>query len=111
MNPMTMPHDVTDLYLSPVALAVDERLAELGTLSDQELTFRLALETNSEPRSRAAAESAVLADAAYLVDTHGWDIEWDPRGVRLTHDGHTLVLGVPANVRAYVESFAPVPVS
>lgn len=106
---MTMPHDLTDLYLSPVALAVDGRLQELGRLDDAELRFRLALETNNEPRDRAAAVAAVLADVAYLTPTHGWELEWDSRGLRLTHDGHTLVLGVPDNLRAYVESFAAAP--
>lgn len=106
---MTMPHDVTDLYLSPVALAVDARLQELGQLDAADLRFRLILETNTEPRSRADAIRTVLADASYLVPTHGWDLGWDDRGLRLTHDGHTLVLGIPTNVRTFVESFSDAP--
>ncbi len=88
----------------PVALAVDTRLQELGQLDPEALRFRLTLETNSEPRTRADAIKTILEDAAYLIPTHGWELVWDPRGIRLTHEGHTLVLGVPANAAAFVDS-------
>jgi hypothetical protein len=102
---MTMPQDLTDLYLSPVAIAVDKRLEELGRCPQAELNYRLAVETNSTPRLRVDAIAAVVADAGYLVDTHHWRLVWDPRGLRLSNDDHSIVLGVPDNVRDYVNSF------
>ena len=39
----TRPHDVTDLYLAPVALAVDARIEELGQLDKDELVYEVAV--------------------------------------------------------------------
>jgi hypothetical protein len=36
------------------------------------------------------------------VDLAGWQPTWDPRGVRLTHGNHTLVLGVSHRLTEYV---------
>ena len=41
-------------------------------------------------------EEALIRTVAHLIDGHDWEFSWDPRGLRLTHDGHTLVLGIPA---------------
>ena len=41
------PHDVTDLYLAPVLLAVDARIEELGKLDKDGLAYEVALESNS----------------------------------------------------------------
>lgn len=30
---------------------------------------------------------------------HGWTAAWHDRGLRLSHDEHELVLGIPANLR------------
>jgi len=103
---MTMPQDITDLYLSPVAIAVDKRLEELGQVPDAELKYRFAVETNTSPRTRDEAIAAVVADVAYLIDTHHWQLAWDSRGLRLTHDDHSVVLGVPDNIRDYVNLFS-----
>lgn len=35
----TRPHDITDLYLAPVVLAVDAKIAELGRLDQQGLAY------------------------------------------------------------------------
>jgi hypothetical protein len=102
---MTMPQDLTDLYLSPVAIAVDKRLDDMARCPQAELNYRLALETNASPHKRADAIAAVVADAGYLIDTHHWQLAWDPRGLRLSNADHSIVLGVPDNVRAYVNSF------
>ena len=96
------PHDYTDLFLAPVALAVDQRLEELGGLDPAELQRRIALESNQYTRHAADRGNAVAASATYLLDLHGWTASWDDRGVRLSHDSHGLVLGVPPNVAAYV---------
>ncbi len=100
----TRPHDVGDLYLAPVVLHLDHRLDELAPLSGDELVYRVALETNRDPRTPAERATAMLEAVTYLIETHGWKVDWCPRGLRVTHDDHELVLGVPPNVRAYLDS-------
>jgi len=80
------PHDVTDLYLAPVLLAVDARIEELGKLDKDRLAYEVALER----------EEALIRTITHLVDPHHWEFSWDPRGLRMTHHAHTLVLGIPA---------------
>lgn len=101
---MKKPHDPTDLLLSPVALALDERLEELGRMSPRELRRRVTWETNMAPRTVEAAARAIVSTVTYLIDTHGWTVSWDVRGLRLHHGAHAVVLGVPASVVEYVES-------
>ena len=38
----TRPHDLTDLYLAPVVLTVDARIAELGRLDRDRLAYKVA---------------------------------------------------------------------
>ncbi len=103
MIPMaTMPHDVTDLYLAPVVLAVDARISELGRLDRERLAYEVALESDSPDFTRQMREDALLRTITYLTDTHGWTFGWDARGLRLTHDSHTLVLGIPAVFGEYL---------
>ena len=99
----TRPHDITDLYLAPVALAVDARIEELGHLDMERLAYEVALESDSPDFTRAMREEALLRTVTHLIDTHDWEFSWDPRGLRLTHDAHTLVLGIPAGFRAYID--------
>lgn len=99
---MKKPHDPTDLLLSPVALAIDERLEELAKLDAEELSRRIAWETNSQPRNAAEATRALVSSLTYLIDTHGWEVSWDTRGIRLHHDDHDVVLGVPENLVRFV---------
>lgn len=40
---------------------------------------------------------------AHLVDCHDWELSWDPRGLRLKHDAHTFVLGIPAVFLEYLQ--------
>jgi hypothetical protein len=101
---MPKPHDPTDLMFAPVALAIDARLEELARLDRSTLEQRITLETNMITRSRDEAERAVLAEITYLIPTHGWEFAWDARGIRMSHEHHTVVLGVPDNLRAYVEA-------
>ena len=96
------PHDYTDLFLAPVALTVDQRLEGFAGLGPVELERRVALESNQLTTTTAERASAVVASVTYLVDLHGWRAAWDSRGIRLSHDNHSLVLGVPPNVAAYV---------
>ena len=99
----TRPHDITDLYLAPVALAVDARIEELGHLDMERLAYEVALESDSPDFTRAMREEALLRTVTHLIDTHDWEFSWDPRGLRLSHDAHTFVLGIPAVFRAYLE--------
>ena len=103
---MKKPHDPTDLLLSPVALAIDERLEELAKLDAAELTRRIAWETNTEPRNSDEAARALVASITYLLDTHGWEVSWDTRGIRLHHAEHDVVLGVPDNLVEFVAAAA-----
>ena len=89
------PHDVTDLYLAPVLLAVDARIDELGKLDEDGLSYEVALESDTPDITRRMREDALIRTVTHLVDTHHWEFSWDPRGLRLTHDTHTFVLGVP----------------
>jgi hypothetical protein len=99
----TRPHDMTDLYLAPVVLAVDARIEELGHLDKDGLAYEVALESDSPDFTRPLREEALIRAVAHLIECHGWELRWDPRGLRLTHDAHTLVLGVPAVFLEYLE--------
>ena len=98
----TRPHDVADLYLAPVVLTVDARIEELGQLDAKRLAFEVALESDSLDVTHKMREEALIRTVQHLIDCHGWQLSWDPRGLRLTHDGHTLVLGVPAVFHDYL---------
>lgn len=97
------PHDVTDLYLSPVVLAVDARIEELGRLSKDQLDYEVALESDSPGFTRYMREEGLIRTVTHLIDPHGWRFSWDPRGLRLSHDAHALVLGIPAVFVEYLE--------
>jgi len=89
------PHDVTDLYLAPVLLAVDARIEELGKLDKDGLAYEVALESDSPDTTAQMRQEALITTITHLVDTHHWTFSLDPRGLRMTHDEHTLVLGIP----------------
>lgn len=90
------PHDVADLYLAPVLLAVDARIEELGKLNKDRLSYEVALESDSLDATRQMREEALIRTITHLIDSHHWKFSWDPRGLRMTHDAHTFVLGTPA---------------
>jgi hypothetical protein len=96
------PHDIPDLYLAPVALAVDARIEELGRLDAEQLAYEVALESNEPDYTRSMREEAVIRTITHLIDCHDWEFSWDPRGLRMTHEAHTLVLGVPGVIVQYV---------
>ena len=98
----TRPHDVTDLYLSPVVLAVDARIEELGQLSEDQLTYEVALASGAPDFTRQMREDALIRAITHLMEPHGWALSWDPRGLRLSHDEHTVVLGIPAVFAEYL---------
>jgi hypothetical protein len=96
------PHDITDLYLAPVALKVDARIEELGHLDTDGLAYEVALESDSLDVTRRMREEALIRTITHLIDCHDWEFSWDPRGLRLTHDAHTFVLGIPPVFAAYL---------
>ena len=99
----TRPHDVADLYLAPVALAVDARIEELGRLDKERLAYEVALESDTPDFTRRMREDALLRTVTHVIDLHEWALSWDPRGLRVTHDAHSFVLGVPAVFTEYLE--------
>ncbi len=103
-RPPTRPHDVTDLYLAPVVLAIDARIEELGRLDKDQLAHKVAFQSDSPDNIRGVSEEALIGTVTYLIDNHGWEFSWDPRGLRLTHDERTLVLGVPAVFLEYLKA-------
>jgi hypothetical protein len=100
------PRDITDLFLAPVALQVDHRLEELARLDRDELHKRVVLDSNNETWERDRRARDVVETVTYLLDLHGWTAAWDDRGIRLSHGHHTLVLGVPGTLRAYVDELS-----
>ena len=96
------PHDRTDLFLAPVALEVDQRIAELGALSLEELNLRVALAANVDTRFAHERDRGLLTTIVHLIDMHDWQIAWDDRGVRLFHGDHSIVIGCPANFAAFL---------
>ena len=96
------PHDVTDLRLAPITLLVDARLEELSALDAAQLAEAILFGSNRQPHSEAERGEALVAAATHLIDLAGWQATWDPRGVRLTHDSHSLVLGVSRRLTDFV---------
>lgn len=99
-----LPHDLDDLGLAPVVLTIDARLEELGRLSAADLRFRVAVETDRPDWTAELRASALLQTVSRFVELHGWVLAWDPRGLRLSHADHTVVLGVPPLLREFAGS-------
>jgi hypothetical protein len=98
------PRDLTDLYLSPVAIELDRRLDELCGLTVKDLELKVALSTDREASLPSERTELFLQSLAHLLPLHGWELAYEARGVRVRHGDHSLVLGVPDCVREYVGS-------
>ncbi len=98
----TLPHDVTDLHLAPLVLALDERLEELGQLTCVELRRQVAIVSDKPDWTRELREAGLLLAVSRFIDCHGWALAWHPRGLDVSHDGHRVVLGVPAAFGDYL---------
>lgn len=98
----TAPHDVSDLYLAPLLLALDARLDELGQLDAEELSRHVALVSDQADWTRDLRESGLLRAVQHFIDCHHWELSWDPRGLRVAHAARHLVLGLPANLVAFL---------
>ena len=101
------PHDVVDLRLAPVALQLDQRLDELGRLSLDDLHYRVELESNRPVPTQRMREQELLTSITRLIDLGGWEVSWDPRGLRMSHGTHSVVLGAPPNLREFVSAGRP----
>jgi hypothetical protein len=97
-----LPRDVADLYLAPVVLAIDERIEELATLDANELRQRVGVEVDGRDWSREQRALGLLQTVCHFIDCRGWTLSWDERGIRLTSNEHTCVLGIPATFIGYV---------
>jgi hypothetical protein len=97
------PHDISDLYLAPMALEVGARIEELGRLDKERLAYEVALEADTPDFTREMREEGLIRTITHLIETHHWDFSWDPRGLRLSHEAHTFVLGIPAVFVQYLE--------
>lgn len=100
---IAVPHDTTDTLLAPVALRLDQQLEELSALDQKELLYFVALSTDREPHTHERRCELLMTAVTREVDCHGWDLSWDQRGLRLTHGGRHLVLGLPSSVRAFLD--------
>lgn len=97
-----LPRDVTDLALAPVVLEVDAVLRSYEGLDREDIDFRLALETDRQPRSLETRAAGVLETVVRTVDLHGWEASWTDRGLCLQHGENAVTLGLPAELRSYL---------
>jgi hypothetical protein len=100
----TLPHDVADVLLAPVALHIDARIQELADMDAGEFAYEVAVRSDVADRTGAQRRVAVLAALTQNLELHGWSVAWDERGVRLSHgtSANSLVLGVPESLRDFV---------
>jgi hypothetical protein len=96
------PRDLTDLFLSPVALELDRRLQRLSSLAPDRLDTEVAVATDQQPADERDRRALMLATLTNLAELHDWEVSWHPRGLQLRHERHSLVLGLPGSVREYV---------
>jgi hypothetical protein len=105
------PHDLTDLHLAPVTLALDARIEALAELSEDGLIQAVEGVTDDPIVFRTQREEALITAIVQSIDCHSWTATWDVRGLRLTHDGRSLVLGAPASFNHYVAAERAIVVS
>lgn len=101
-----LPHDIDDLRLAPLVLQLEDRLTELGALGREELPYRVALDSDLPDWDEGRRRDAVLVSVGRGLDLGGWELSWDPRGLRMSHGVHQVVLGLPASVTDYLSSAA-----
>jgi len=101
-----VPQGLSDLYLAPVAIGLDAQIEEFARLSADELKMRVSVGSDSLSRTRSEREVGLLEALRQGVDCHGWVLAWDPRGLRISNDDHSLVLGVPPSFRDLLDGEA-----
>jgi hypothetical protein len=93
---------MTDLYLAPVLIEVEAQIETYGAFGPEELARRVAMASDLPDDTSALRAQALLKALTHLIDLHDWTLSWDPRGVRVAHGDHALVLGIPATFRSYI---------
>jgi len=81
----------------------DRRLDELDLLDLRELRLRVALQAPPPDRSRASRRQALLTMVRHQLDSRGWTMSWNDRGIRILHDHHHVTLGVAKTFVSYIE--------
>jgi hypothetical protein len=97
------PRDVPDLYLAPVALELDARLAKLALLGPAQVRDYITVRTEHTPFSPEERRSGLAAAVTDTLDLRGWTVSWCSRGLRLAHGERTLVLGVHPDLAEYLD--------
>jgi len=104
---MALPRVPSDLTLAPVAVALDERLAELRDRSTAEIVTYLELELGrpemtGSPDDRSAR---VLEAALRNENLHGWEalITDDHARLRLVGGSVTLDLGLSTSIHDFID--------
>lgn len=100
---ISLPHDTADVFLAPVALALDQQLQQLSELNQAEIFCLITLATDREPRTSRGKRDLLLETLTRDISTHDWTVSWDPRGLRVEHDLHRVVLGLPESVRIFLD--------
>lgn len=98
---VSLPTDLTDLTLAPVALALSRRLAEVGALVPGELFRAIAASTDHEPVPGRRGE-LLIQMLRRDVDVREWKLDWSPSGLRMSHHDHELVLGASPFLRDFL---------
>ena len=98
-----LPHDLTDLYLSPVALELNARLSDFEGRTDDEVDYLVALRADRQPQNLAERRVLALRAVTHGSDLHGWEVEWVPRGLSMRNGSHELVLGIATGLRHYLD--------
>ena len=98
-----LPHDAADLYLAPLLLVLNERLEELSRLELDELHKHVGLVSDQPDWSREIREAGLLHAISHTIDCHDWKLSWHPRGLRVSHSKHQVVLGIPATFGKYLD--------
>jgi hypothetical protein len=102
---MPLPHDVTDLQLAPVALALDKELQTLGAWEGKELDEQVLISTNrgaGELTTRTGREKLLVQVVTAGLELHGWEVTCDERGLRMTHHDNTIVLGLSESLGRFL---------
>ncbi|MCW2528145.1 MAG: hypothetical protein JWM76_3005 [Pseudonocardiales bacterium] len=99
----SLPHDLSDTYLAPLVLNVDARLRELADLGFEELLLIVEGTVDHPVVYRSFREEALMTAISEPIALHGWILSWDPRGLRISHDERSLVLGLPATLIRYLD--------
>jgi hypothetical protein len=97
------PHNVSDLQLAPVVLALESRLDELAPLTPAELADQVAILGDKPRWTRELRETGLLSTISRPLELHDWEISWCSRGLRVSNGTHHITLGIPATFDGYLD--------